>query len=277
MRKDIIESRTIPADYRGKIEFNVLNIVNHWHQYPHRNHGFEVEVEDAYTQILPASQYINKGDCSGRFWLQRLINLQTIFIIIYKSLEIFVDYLSLFSPPAATVDSAPLPNLMDVHPIEVQDNETSLFPTETIPTLDIVTAEVQRSSSIPLESHLFNSRHLAALNQGGSSSNPQQLNNSEAASEIHDRARRSIDPRESINRDFLPNISDVKVRATDSKWICPSEMVEFTFRELNLSSLIVHPPSFRRLQCKSCLLNVSIDLRPSPDLPVWLQLAQCEY
>lgn len=64
-KKRLIDSRTVPINHRGWIEFNVVSAVNHWQRQPTRNFGFQVELEDAFGNRLNPVRYIAKMNCSG--------------------------------------------------------------------------------------------------------------------------------------------------------------------------------------------------------------------
>ncbi|XP_067139287.1 bone morphogenetic protein 2-A-like [Centruroides vittatus] len=113
-KKRFIDSHTVPADYRGWVEFNVITSLSQWLDNPQRNYGFDVEVEDAFGNRLIPSHYFRNVNCSD-------------------------DYV---------IRDPPFPNIMDIHP-EMAENDSSLFDNETYPTLDLQTAELTREEPEP--------------------------------------------------------------------------------------------------------------------------------
>ncbi len=64
-KKRLIDSRTVPYNYRGFIEFNVINAINYWQNNPIRNFGLYVDIEDPYGIHLSPPLYLNQMNCSG--------------------------------------------------------------------------------------------------------------------------------------------------------------------------------------------------------------------
>lgn len=128
-RKRLIDSRTIPGDYQGWVEFDVLPALNFWLQHSNRNYGFEVTVEDAFGNKLNGSLHFQNMNCSGE---------------------------------SATQDP-PFPNFMELN-TDMGENESSLFDNETYPTLDLKTAEISRENSEvqvgDFSSHILKKRHV---------------------------------------------------------------------------------------------------------------------
>ena len=59
-----MDSRIIPADQRGWIEFDVAHLVRNWRLHPNRNYGVEIEMEDSYGNVLDPSLYLTEMNCS---------------------------------------------------------------------------------------------------------------------------------------------------------------------------------------------------------------------
>lgn len=128
-KKDLIDSRTIPADYQGWVEFDVLPALSSWLRHSNRNYGFEVTVEDAFGNKLNSSLHFQNMNCSVE---------------------------------SATQDP-PFPNFMELN-TDMGENESSLFDNETYPTLDLRTAEISRQDSEvqagDFSGHILKKRHI---------------------------------------------------------------------------------------------------------------------
>ena len=64
----MLDSKTVPASYRGSIEFNMQASINQWQRFPHTNYGLVLHVEDAQGNKLPPALYLQQMNCSGEMF-----------------------------------------------------------------------------------------------------------------------------------------------------------------------------------------------------------------
>lgn len=109
-KKQLIVSRTLSTERRGWEEFNVESAVSQWYRSRGKNHGLDIELQDALGNKLVPGLYFQNMSCTET---------------------------------AAGQQEPPFPNIMRLHP-GLRDNESSLLDNETYPTLDLQVVEVLR-------------------------------------------------------------------------------------------------------------------------------------
>lgn len=109
-KKQLIVSRALSSERRGWEEFNVESAVSQWYRSRSKNHGLDIELQDALGNKLIPGLYFQNMSCSET---------------------------------DAGQQEPPLPNIMRLHP-GLRDNESSLLDNETYPTLDLQVVEVLR-------------------------------------------------------------------------------------------------------------------------------------
>lgn len=62
----MLDSKVVPASYRGAIEFNMQSVLAYWQKHQDSNYGLVVLVEDAQGMALPPAMYLQQMNCSGK-------------------------------------------------------------------------------------------------------------------------------------------------------------------------------------------------------------------
>lgn len=63
-RRRMLDSKVVPASYRGAIEFNMQSVLAYWQKHQDSNYGLVVLVEDAQGMALPPAMYLQQMNCS---------------------------------------------------------------------------------------------------------------------------------------------------------------------------------------------------------------------